>query len=130
MIVSAAALGCLMLGGCKTTQKCEGDACCDAKGGAACCDAKGGAACCDAKGGEACCANKTGDKAASLVPVNTICPIGGHGAEKMMPVSYKGQVIGFCCEDCEQAFAGMTDAKKDEILAKAVAQGAAAKKPG
>jgi YHS domain-containing protein len=39
------------------------------------------------------------------VPVNKKCPISGDAVDpKGKTVIYKGQVIGFCCEDCVEPF--------------------------
>lgn len=58
---------------------------------------------------------------------NKVCPIGGHGAEKMIQVGYKGKSIGFCCNDCVESFKEMNEKDKDGVLAKAVASAAAGK---
>ena len=52
-------------------------------------------------------------------PINTICPIGGHGADKLIPVAYKGKTIGFCCGGCVEEFDSMTTAQRDEVLGRA-----------
>jgi hypothetical protein len=52
-------------------------------------------------------------------PINTICPIGGHGADTMIPVAYKGKTIGFCCGGCVEEFESMTIAQRDEVLGRA-----------
>jgi hypothetical protein len=118
MIASAAAL--LALCGCQANQKaktCEsGQACkgtCDEK-----CDGK-----CD---GKTCC-EAPGKAAVDTTPMNKVCPIGGHGAEKMIVVAYKGKNIGFCCQDCVESFGDMSAQEKDEVLAKAEAEAAKGK---
>lgn len=52
-------------------------------------------------------------------PLNTVCPIGGHGADEMIPVAYKGKTIGFCCGGCVDEFSTMDAAGKDQVLARA-----------
>ncbi|CAN5429542.1 hypothetical protein BH10PLA1_BH10PLA1_10790 [soil metagenome] len=37
--------------------------------------------------------------------VNTMCPVEtDHPVDDRMTIIYKGQVIGFCCEDCPAEF--------------------------
>lgn len=52
-------------------------------------------------------------------PINTVCPIGGHGADEMIPVAYKGKTIGFCCGGCVDEFDTMNAEGKDQVLARA-----------
>ena len=41
----------------------------------------------------------------AAVPVNKKCPVSGDPVDpKEKTVVYKGQVIGFCCEDCVEPF--------------------------
>jgi hypothetical protein len=55
--------------------------------------------------------------------VNATCPVGGHEVEADAPrVAYKGSTIAFCCDHCETKFNKMTEAEKDEVLNKALAQ--------
>lgn len=38
-------------------------------------------------------------------PVNTKCPVSGDAIDpKGKTVDYKGQAIGFCCDDCVEPF--------------------------
>ncbi len=42
---------------------------------------------------------------ASATPVNKKCPVSGDPVDpKGKTVIYKGQVIGFCCDDCVEPF--------------------------
>ena len=115
MIASAAAL--LAMCGCQSNQKAS--SCCKPPECKATCGEK-----CDGKcEGKTCC--KASAKAAvDAKPINKICPIGGHGAEKMIVVAYKGKNIGFCCQDCVESFGDMSAQEKDEVLAKAEADAA------
>jgi hypothetical protein len=36
-------------------------------------------------------------------------------------VAYKGKTVGFCCADCIDGWEKMSDAKKDKMLAEAIA---------
>ena len=56
---------------------------------------------------------------ASLEPINTICPLGGHevDAENPLTTTYKGYTIAFCCEGCAEAWPGEEETLKDEMLA-------------
>lgn len=58
-------------------------------------------------------------QAPAAMSINKTCPIGGHKADGTTTVTYKGKTIGFCCEDCVTEFGKMTEAQKDEVLAKA-----------
>ena len=42
--------------------------------------------------------------AASLAPINTICPVSGKPIDPTKLVVYKGKVVGMCCEHCAEAF--------------------------
>lgn len=51
------------------------------------------------------------------VPVNTVCPIGGHEITEDAPmVTYKGTTIAFCCEGCYEGWQDMSVAERDEVL--------------
>lgn len=55
--------------------------------------------------------------AAAGKPINAECAImEGHPVPASNPatVTYKGQTIGFCCEDCVEAWNEMTEAEKDK----------------
>lgn len=105
--------------------KCSGKECC--KDGKNCGDC---AKCCGEKcekpamGGPAA---KETVAAAAVVPaakdaacINTVCPIGGHKLDgDALKVSYKGKTIGLCCPDCLDEMNKMSEAQRDEVLAKA-----------
>jgi hypothetical protein len=62
--------------------------------------------------------------ATKVTTVNTVCPIeGGSFKQGSRDVSetrtWKGKTIGFCCEDCPEAFDKMSPADKDKVLAMA-----------
>jgi hypothetical protein len=58
--------------------------------------------------------------AADATCINTVCPIGGHKLDSdALKVSYKGKTIGLCCPDCIDEMNKMSEAKRDEVLAKA-----------
>lgn len=64
--------------------------------------------------------------AAADAPVNTICAVmyeDGHpvSTDGVGTVMYKGQRVGFCCEDCLTAWNAMSEAEKDKGLAAALA---------
>ena len=42
--------------------------------------------------------------AASLVPINTICPVSGKPVDPNYTIVFKGRVIGFCCQHCPGDF--------------------------
>ncbi len=42
--------------------------------------------------------------AASLTPVNTVCPVSGSPVNAKYSVVYEGKVIGFCCPNCPKEF--------------------------
>lgn len=57
-------------------------------------------------------------------PVNKYCvlmPDHEVDAKNPVTVDYKGQKVGFCCEDCIDGWQQMSDAKKDAMLKKAIA---------
>lgn len=61
--------------------------------------------------------------AANATCINTVCPIGGHKLDgDAIKVSYKGKTIGMCCPDCVEEMNKMSEAKRDEVLAKASAK--------
>ncbi|MBL0927708.1 MAG: hypothetical protein IBJ11_08660 [Phycisphaerales bacterium] len=49
---------------------------------------------------------------------NAECPVMEHPIDPNEFVMYKGKKIGFCCEDCSQAWKTKSDAERDELLAK------------
>lgn len=129
------ALGAFSLG-CASSGKCDtSDACCD--GGADCCknggdckdDCQSGGACKDEKKAQPepapapapQMAPAQAPAAQSAVPVNKMCPIGGHDVDPKLTASYQGKTIAFCCEGCVEEFAGMDDSGKANLLAKASA---------
>lgn len=60
---------------------------------------------------------------AAAAPINTVCPIGGHAIPEDAPTAtVAGNTIAFCCEGCAGAFADMTDAEKQDVLATAMAE--------
>lgn len=61
--------------------------------------------------------------AADAKCINTVCPIGGHKLDgEALKVNYKGKTIGLCCPDCVEEMNKMSEAKRDEVLAKASAK--------
>lgn len=42
--------------------------------------------------------------AASLEPVNTVCPVSGAPVDKRYLIVFEGRVIGFCCNKCPSQF--------------------------
>jgi hypothetical protein len=57
-------------------------------------------------------------------PVNKYCIIMDEHpvrADAQTTVMYKGQAVGFCCEDCIDGWQKMSDAQKDAALKKAIA---------
>lgn len=57
-------------------------------------------------------------------PVNKYCVIMDEHPSRgdaSTTVMYKGQAVGFCCEDCIDAWQKMSDAQKDATLKKAIA---------
>ncbi|MEO0716576.1 MAG: hypothetical protein AAFY58_06260 [Planctomycetota bacterium] len=59
----------------------------------------------------------------AAAPINTICPIGGHAIPEDAPTAtVAGNTIAFCCEGCAGAFADMTDAERQDVLATAMAE--------
>jgi|GEM_PF-2177717 len=58
--------------------------------------------------------------AAGATTINTICPIGGHKLDgDAVKMTYKTKTIGFCCPDCIDEMNKMSEAQRDEVLAKA-----------
>ncbi len=60
----------------------------------------------------------------STKPVNKYCIIMDEHpvrADAQTTVMYKGQAVGFCCEDCIDGWQKMSDAQKDAALKKAIA---------
>jgi len=51
--------------------------------------------------------------------VNDYCPIAGGPVSDEQKVNYKGTTIGFCCANCLQAFMEMSEAERNEALARA-----------
>lgn len=57
-------------------------------------------------------------------PVNVACPL---MPEHPVPESgattvvYKGQVVGFCCSDCAEAWTSLSDAEREKALRDAMA---------
>ncbi len=69
---------------------------------------------------------KTAAAPATVVVVNTICPIAGDDfARHEMPAEltreWKGTQIGFCCKNCLPKFDKMTSAEKDNVRSLALA---------
>lgn len=68
--------------------------------------------------------SKKGASASAGKPVNKVCPM---MLEHDVPekdaatVAYKGKTVGFCCADCIDGWEKMSDAKKDKMLAEAIA---------
>lgn len=65
-------------------------------------------------------------KSAAAGPVNRLCPImyeEGHTVpqEDAATVRHKGKTVGFCCEDCINAWNRLSDAEKDRALSAAMA---------
>ena len=67
-------------------------------------------------------ADKSGDKPAATtkpapaVPVNKKCPVTGEDVNpKGKTVTYKGKVVGFCCDDCIDLFNKNPDKYADKI---------------
>lgn len=64
----------------------------------------------------------TADAAAAPATVNKVCALmHDHPVDPALSVDYKGQKVGFCCDDCKTEWAGMSDAKRDAQLAGAIA---------
>ena len=42
--------------------------------------------------------------AASLKPINTVCPVSDKPVDPKYSVVYEGRVIGFCCQNCPKTF--------------------------
>lgn len=73
----------------------------------------------------ACASNsKTSASASAGKPVNKVCPMMlEHDVpeKNTATVAYKGQTVGFCCADCIDGWEKMSDAKRDKMLAEAIA---------
>jgi hypothetical protein len=60
-----------------------------------------------------------GDGAPVAAAVNAQCPVSGKPVDPAIPAaSLQGHAIGFCCEQCPETFAAMSDADKVAALAK------------
>ncbi len=67
---------------------------------------------------------KADTAAAAPATVNKVCALmHDHPVDPALSVDYKGQKVGFCCDDCKVEWAGMSDAKRDAQLAGAIAAG-------
>jgi hypothetical protein len=51
--------------------------------------------------------------------VNANCPMSGKPVSGANTVSYKGQTVGFCCGNCPNSWAKLSDSEKDAKLAAA-----------
>ena len=52
----------------------------------------------------------------AAVPVNKKCPVSDEGVNpKGKTVTYKGKVVGFCCDDCIDLFNKNADKYADKI---------------
>jgi hypothetical protein len=72
------------------------------------------------------CQNTTKAETAAAAPatVNKVCALmHDHPVDPALSVDYKGQKVGFCCDDCKVEWAGMSDAKRDAQLAGAITAG-------
>lgn len=49
--------------------------------------------------------------------VNTVCPLKGEPVDENVTVVWNGQTVGFCCEDCRDAWEKLTDDERAEKLA-------------
>ena len=45
------------------------------------------------------------------------CPISGKAVDNTKTVSYKGQTVGFCCGNCPNNWAKLSDADKERLAA-------------
>ena len=54
---------------------------------------------------------------ASSKSTNANCPMSGKPVSGTNTVAYKGQEVGFCCGNCPNAWAKLSDADKDAKLA-------------
>lgn len=69
-------------------------------------------------GGPANC-EKCASNAATLGASNGNCPFSGNPVDtSTRTVSFQGQEVGFCCNDCADKFEAMTDADKMAALGK------------
>ena len=61
-------------------------------------------------------------KEGTITTVNKMCAVENEDPvnPKIMPVVWKGQKVGFCCDGCKPRWAKMTDAEKDKALAVAI----------
>lgn len=56
----------------------------------------------------------------TVAAINENCPImGGAVTEDGGQVSFNGQTVGFCCEECIEKFQALSDDEKTEALTKA-----------
>lgn len=79
------------------------------------------------------CASKSGADAkaspaaeATLVSINSTCPVAGDAFDSRAVTAKQvrtrnGKTIGFCCPACAKDYDKMTEAQKDEVLARAEA---------
>ncbi len=61
-----------------------------------------------------------------VTTINSICPVQGDefdhtNVDPSHMREWKGKRIGFCCSSCYKTFDKMSDAQKDEVLARAEA---------
>ncbi len=56
---------------------------------------------------------------ASTRATNANCPMSGKPVDGTHTVSYKDQTVGFCCGNCPNSWAKLSDAEKDAKLASA-----------
>jgi len=61
-------------------------------------------------------------KTVNTKAVNARCPIAGEelGGAPAKTVAYHNQTVGFCCANCANKWAALTDAQKDSKLAAAM----------
>ena len=64
------------------------------------------------------------DLTADTGTINKVCPVVMEdGIGKNAPRrQWKGQTVGFCCDDCVPTWDGWSEAKKDDALARAIAK--------
>jgi hypothetical protein len=85
-------------------------------------------ACAKRRGGAGASAPATGSAPASktVAVVNSKCPIMGSALDKNVPEdltrTFKGQKVGFCCDDCPPQWDKLFDAEKDAKLQGALAK--------
>lgn len=75
--------------------------------------------------------SKAGTTVGPVTTINSICPVQGDefdntNVDPSHMREWKGQKIGFCCSSSYKKFDKMTDAQKDEVLARAQANNAGA----